>query len=171
MVQGLTALRNLDHRGAVGAEENTGDGAGILMQMPDRFLREVAEVELPPVGEYAAGMAFLPLAPAEADAVRTSIEGIAVEEGLRVLGWRDVPVNPDILGSMAREALPSFALLFVAAAGESRPRCANPASQREVPPPASNSTASPSVSASGPSTSSACTSRRCRRARSSTRAC
>ena len=79
VVQGLTALRNLDHRGAVGAEENTGDGAGILMQTPDRFLREVAGVELPPVGEYAAGMAFLPLAPAEADVARTKIEGIAAE--------------------------------------------------------------------------------------------
>ena len=117
VLQGLTALRNLDHRGAVGAEENTGDGAGILMQTPDRFLRGVAGVELPPVGAYAAGMAFLPLAPAEDRAARTKIEGIAAEEGLRVLGWRDVPVNPDILGSMAKEALPSFALLFVAASG------------------------------------------------------
>jgi glutamate synthase (NADPH/NADH) large chain len=120
VVKGLTALRNLEHRGAVGAEENTGDGAGILMQTPDTFLRDVAGVELPPVGEYAAGMAFLPLAPAEAEAARTKLEGIAAEEGLRVLGWRDVPVNPDILGSMSRAALPSFALLFVTAAGESR---------------------------------------------------
>jgi len=120
VLKGLTALRNLDHRGAVGAEENTGDGAGILMQTPDRFLREVAGVDLPPVGEYATGMAFLPLAPAEAEASRTKIEGFAAEEGLRVLGWRDVPVNPDILGSMAKDALPSFALLFVTAAGEAR---------------------------------------------------
>ena len=120
VVKGMTALRNLDHRGAVGAEENTGDGAGILMQTPDRFLREVAGVDLPPAGEYAAGMAFLPLAEAEAEAARTKLEGIAAEEGLRVLGWRDVPVNPDILGSMARDALPSFALLFVTAAGEKR---------------------------------------------------
>jgi glutamate synthase (NADPH/NADH) large chain len=118
VVKGLTALRNLDHRGAVGAEENTGDGAGILMQMPDTFLRGVAGIELPPVGEYAAGMAFLPLAPAEAEAARTKVEGIAAEEGLRVLGWREVPVNPDILGSMSRAALPSFALLFVTAADE-----------------------------------------------------
>jgi glutamate synthase (NADPH/NADH) large chain len=121
VVKGLTALRNLDHRGAVGAEENTGDGAGILMQTPDRFLRGIAAdegFELPPVGAYAAGMAFLPLAEAEAEAARDKIESIAGEEGLRVLGWREVPVNPDILGSMAREALPSFALLFVAAAGE-----------------------------------------------------
>jgi len=120
VLKGLTALRNLDHRGAVGAEENTGDGAGILMQTPDRFLRGVADFDLPPVGEYAAGMAFLPLAPTEAEAARTKLEGIAAEEGLRVLGWREVPVNPDILGSMAKDALPSFALLFVAAAGEPR---------------------------------------------------
>jgi glutamate synthase (NADPH/NADH) large chain len=118
VVKGLTALRNLDHRGAVGAEENTGDGAGILMQTPDRFLRDVAGVELPPVGEYAAGMAFLPLAPTEAEAARTKLEGIAAEEGLCVLGWREVPVNPDILGSMAKDALPSFALLFVTAADQ-----------------------------------------------------
>ncbi|HKY57719.1 MAG TPA: glutamate synthase large subunit [Aeromicrobium sp.] len=116
VVKGLTALRNLDHRGAVGAEENTGDGAGILLQTPDRFLREVAGVDLPPVGEYAAGMAFLPLDPAEAESARQKLEGIAAEEGLRVLGWREVPVNPDILGSMARQVLPSFALMFVAAA-------------------------------------------------------
>ena len=115
VVKGLTALRNLDHRGAVGAEENTGDGAGILMQIPDRFLREVAGVDLPPVGEYAAGMAFLPLASDEDAAARAKIEAFAAEEGLRVIGWRDVPVNPDILGSRAREALPSFALLFVTA--------------------------------------------------------
>jgi glutamate synthase (NADPH/NADH) large chain len=120
VLKGLTALRNLDHRGAVGAEENTGDGAGILMQIPDRFLREIAAAEidglvLPPVGSYAAGMAFLPADAAESVTARASVEAIAAEEGLRVLGWRDVPVTPDILGSMARAAMPSFALLFVEA--------------------------------------------------------
>jgi glutamate synthase (NADPH/NADH) large chain len=120
VLKGLTALRNLDHRGAVGAEENTGDGAGILMQIPDRFLREIATAEidglvLPPVGSYAAGMAFLPADAAESVTARASVEAIAAEEGLRVLGWRDVPVTPDILGSMARAAMPSFALLFVEA--------------------------------------------------------
>ena len=121
---GLTALRNLDHRGAVGGEPDTGDGAGMLMQVPDRFLRAVAQeaagVELPEAGAYAAGMAFLPVEADEAAQARADIEALAAEEGLEVLAWRDVPVNPDILGSMARGAMPSFALMFVAAAGEPR---------------------------------------------------
>ncbi|UUI67425.1 glutamate synthase large subunit [Aeromicrobium duanguangcaii] len=108
---GLTALRNLDHRGAVGGEPNTGDGAGILMQVPDRFLRGVAPVELPEAGRYAAGMAFLPRD--RADEAKAQVEAIAVEEGLEVLGWREVPVVPDILGSMAYAAMPAFELLFV----------------------------------------------------------
>ena len=123
--KGLTALRNLDHRGAVGAEENTGDGAGILLQTPDKFLRGIAAteidgLELPPVGSYAAGMAFLPADADDALAARARVEAMAAEEGLRVLGWRDVPVTPDILGSMARAAMPSFALLFVESAGDIR---------------------------------------------------
>ncbi|WP_286927958.1 MULTISPECIES: glutamate synthase large subunit [Aeromicrobium] len=112
MVQhGLTALRNLDHRGAVGGEPNTGDGAGILMQVPDRFLRGVAPVELPELGRYAAGMAFLPRD--RVTAAKADVEAIAAEEGLEVLGWRDVPVEPSILGSMAYAAMPAFQLFFV----------------------------------------------------------
>ncbi len=111
--KGLTALRNLDHRGAVGAEENTGDGAGILMQVPDRFLRGVADFDLPAAGEYAVGMAFLPQDAAEAQASRVAIEKIAAEEGLLVLGWREVPVEPSLLGSMALSVMPRFELLFV----------------------------------------------------------
>ena len=71
---GLTALLNLDHRGAVGAEENSGDGAGILTQIPDAFLRDVIHVELPAVGHYAVGIAFLPKDAAEADAAAAAIE-------------------------------------------------------------------------------------------------
>ena len=115
--QGLTALRNLDHRGAVGAEENTGDGAGMLMQVPDRFLREEAAAhgfELPALGSYAVGMAFLPLEESEAAEARRAIEQIAAEESLTVLGWRPVPFTPEILGSMSRSAMPSFELMFVA---------------------------------------------------------
>ncbi|MBA4608725.1 glutamate synthase large subunit [Aeromicrobium sp. Marseille-Q0843] len=112
MVQhGLTALRNLDHRGAVGGEPNTGDGAGILMQVPDRFLRGVAPVELPELGRYAAGMAFLPRD--RVTAAKADVEAIAAEEGLEVLGWRDVPVEPSILGSMAYAAMPAFQLFFI----------------------------------------------------------
>ncbi|MGJ9412055.1 glutamate synthase large subunit [Aeromicrobium sp. CF4.19] len=125
VAHGLTALRNLDHRGAVGGEPDTGDGAGILMQVPDRFLREVARdevggLELPAAGAYAVGMAFLPVEPDEAARSRSDIEQIAEQEGLTVLGWRDVPVNPDILGSMSRGAMPSFSLVFVTATDQER---------------------------------------------------
>src|SRR6185503_3108183 len=85
----LTALRNLEHRGATGADPMVGDGAGILTQVPDGFFREVVDFDLPVQGSYAAGTAFLPTDEAErADAV-ARIEAIAAEEGLRVLGWRD----------------------------------------------------------------------------------
>lgn len=113
----LTALRNLDHRGAVGAETNTGDGAGILTQVPDEFLRAVmAEqgVELPAKGAYAVGNAFLPVDETERAAAVARIEEIAVAEGLDVLGWRDVPVTADLVGQQARAAMPFFAQLFVA---------------------------------------------------------
>ncbi|MCW2829942.1 MAG: glutamate synthase large subunit, partial [Aeromicrobium sp.] len=118
VAKGLTALRNLDHRGAVGGEIDTGDGAGILIQIPDTFLRAVGGVELPALGSYAAGMAFLPIDAEAAEVARAAVEAMATEEGLEVLGWRDVPVNPDILGSMSRGAMPSFALMFLASAGK-----------------------------------------------------
>ena len=69
----MTALRNLDHRGATGADPDTGDGAGILTQMPDRFLRESAGLDLPPAGSYAVGLAFLPTDPQERSAVEAKI--------------------------------------------------------------------------------------------------
>src|SRR4051794_36243492 len=119
VVKGLTALRNLDHRGAVGGEPDSGDGAGILIQIPDAFLRAVGGVELPENGSYAVGMAFLPIDVDEAAVARKSFESLATEEGLEVLGWRDVPVNPDILGTMSRGAMPSFAFAFVAPADSS----------------------------------------------------
>ncbi|MFD4138001.1 glutamate synthase large subunit [Streptomyces sp. NPDC058572] len=113
--QALTVLRNLEHRGATGSEPDSGDGAGILMQVPDAFLREVTAFELPEAGSYAVGIAFLP---AEGDDATTAavsrIETIAGEEGLEVLGWREVPVTPDLLGSGARTTMPAFRQLFVA---------------------------------------------------------
>ncbi|MBM9460523.1 glutamate synthase large subunit [Nocardioides sp. zg-536] len=118
VVKALTALRNLDHRGAAGAEPNSGDGAGILLQVPDAFLRAVAADEgitLPAAGTYAVGTAFLPGDVDEVAKTRHRIEEIAVEEGLTVLGWRDVPVNPDILGTMALSVMPMFSQLFVQA--------------------------------------------------------
>ncbi len=119
VLQGLTALRNLDHRGAVGGDPDTGDGAGIMIQVPDAFLRGVSGVELPDAGTYAAGMAFLPTDEAEAAEARARFEEIATEEGLTVLGWRDVPIEPEVLGhGMSRAAMPAFVQVFVAASGE-----------------------------------------------------
>ena len=121
----LTALRNLDHRGATGADPLVGDGAGILTQVPDRFLRDVTGelgFELPSVGRYAVGAAFLPAdESARAEAV-CRIEAIAAEEGLRVIGWRDLPHTPDLVGRMAREVMPHFAQLFVADAAQEQPK-------------------------------------------------
>ncbi|MET9691074.1 glutamate synthase large subunit [Streptomyces sp. NPDC006514] len=111
--QALTVLRNLEHRGATGSEPDSGDGAGILSQVPDAFLREVAGFELPEAGGYAVGIAFLPGdGTAQAVAVE-QIEAIAAEENLTVLGWREVPVTPDLLGNGARATMPAFSQLFV----------------------------------------------------------
>lgn len=112
----LGSLRNLEHRGAIGSDAGTGDGAGILTQMPDEFLRGVAGFELPPLGEYAVGMAFLPTDAAARAQLQSDIESIAVAEHLVVLGWREVPVDPEELGKLARAAMPAFEQLFVAAA-------------------------------------------------------
>ena len=89
----MTALRNLDHRGATGADPATGDGAGILTQMPDRFLRESAGLDLPPRGQLRRRLAFLPTDPASRSWAVQQVEAIAAEEGLAILGWRDVPVG------------------------------------------------------------------------------
>ncbi|MFD5372215.1 glutamate synthase large subunit [Streptomyces sp. NPDC127103] len=110
--QALTVLRNLEHRGATGSEPDSGDGAGILLQVPDAFLREVAGFELPEAGAYAVGIAFLP--EDGTDETAAKIEAIAAEEGLNVLGWRDVPVAPELLGASARATMPVFRQLFVA---------------------------------------------------------
>ncbi len=111
--QGLTALRNLEHRGASGSDPETGDGAGILTQVPDAFLRAVlAErgVELPEPGLYAVGTAFLPQDEAEAEQARAALSAIAAEEGLRTLAWRELPTDPDGagVGRTARSVMPSF---------------------------------------------------------------
>ncbi len=111
---GLTALRNLDHRGAVGAEVNSGDGAGILTQVPDAFLRAEIPVELPPAGHYAVGLAFLPAGPGEADAAAGTIESLAAQEGLDVIAWRDVPVVASLVGPTAASCMPVFRQLVVA---------------------------------------------------------
>ncbi|GAA2865522.1 glutamate synthase large subunit [Paenarthrobacter ilicis] len=112
----LTALRNLEHRGAVGADEGTGDGAGLLMQVPDEFFRAVTEFELPAPGQYVVGTAFLPAESREADNAKAGIEALAADEGLTVLGWREVPVVADLVGAMARACMPYFSQPFFASA-------------------------------------------------------
>ena len=115
VTQALDALRHLEHRGAIGSDAGTGDGAGIITQIPDAFLRAVVGFDLPPMGRYAVGMAFLPTDKTERDEQKAAIERIADEESLRVLGWRDVPTDPAHLGALAREAAPVFEQLFVEA--------------------------------------------------------
>jgi glutamate synthase (NADPH/NADH) large chain len=112
----LTALRNLEHRGASGSEADSGDGAGILTQVPDALLREVSGLVLPVRGAYAVGMAFLPDDDALAAEAVAEVERIATEEGLKVLGWRDVPTAPQLVGATARAVMPRFKHLFVTAA-------------------------------------------------------
>jgi glutamate synthase (NADPH/NADH) large chain len=109
----LTALRNLEHRGAIGSDAGTGDGAGILTQMPDAFLRAVVDFDLPAVGEYAAGMIFLPRDDERRAAEKAGIEKIAESENLVLLGWRDVPTADENLGKLAYDARPVFEQLFV----------------------------------------------------------
>ncbi|ABM08504.1 glutamate synthase large subunit [Paenarthrobacter aurescens] len=112
----LTALRNLEHRGAVGADEGTGDGAGLLMQVPDEFFRAVTDFELPAPGQYVVGTAFLPAESREAETAKAGIEALAADEGLTVLGWREVPVVADLVGAMARACMPYFSQPFFASA-------------------------------------------------------
>jgi glutamate synthase (NADPH) large chain len=118
VAKALTVLRNVEHRGAKGADPETGDGAGITTQMPDEFLRAVAGFELPAAGHYAAGLAFFPSA-ADSAELKATVSRIAAEEGLVVLGWRAVPHDPAHCGEGARAVLPGLAQLFVAGeAGE-----------------------------------------------------
>ena len=112
----ITALLNLEHRGAQGAEPHTGDGAGILLQVPDQFLRAVVDFDLPDYGRYATGIAFLPQSSKDAAAACEAVEKIAEAEGLEVLGWRDVPTDESSLGALARDAMPTFRQVFVAGA-------------------------------------------------------
>jgi len=112
----ITALLNLEHRGAAGAEPHSGDGAGILIQIPDQFLRAVVDFDLPPAGSYATGMAFLPQSSKDAAAACAAVEKIVEAEGLEVLGWRSVPTDDSSLGALSRDAMPTFRQLFIAGA-------------------------------------------------------
>ncbi|MDN5804456.1 MAG: glutamate synthase subunit alpha, partial [Microlunatus sp.] len=114
VARGLEALRNLDHRGATGSDPRTGDGAGILLQVPDAFLRAETAFELPAPGAYAVGTAFLPQSETAAASARERIEAIAAQESLDVLGWRVVPADDTSLSDLTRSNMPRFEQLMLA---------------------------------------------------------
>src|ERR1700691_2608630 len=117
--QALTVLANLEHRGAKGADPQTGDGAGILTQIPDDFFRAVCDFELPAPGHYAAGLVFLPSG-RDLTGAFVAIEAIAEAEGLVIIGRRDVPHDSSACGTGARAILPHILQFFVqSASGES----------------------------------------------------
>jgi glutamate synthase (NADPH/NADH) large chain len=114
--QGLTVLRNLTHRGAVGWDPKLSDGSGLLIQIPDRFFREVMArqgVKLPPAGQYGVGMVFLPRDPASRIACEYEIERAIKDEGQVLLGWRDVPVDNADLAEPARNLEPVIRQVFI----------------------------------------------------------
>jgi len=114
--QGLTVLRNLTHRGAVGWDPKLSDGAGILIQIPDRLLREEMNkqgVQLPPLGQYGVGMVFLPRDPASRQACEYEIERAVKDEGQTLLGWRDVPVDNADLAEPAKKLEPTIRQVFI----------------------------------------------------------
>ncbi len=113
VAKALTALVNLDHRGASGAEINSGDGAGILTQVPDEFFRAVVDFELPNFDSYAMGMAFFPTDTQAREVAKRNIEQIADQEGLIILGWRIVPIDASEVGPTATSVMPHFEQLFV----------------------------------------------------------
>ncbi|MDX2229485.1 MAG: glutamate synthase large subunit [Leptolyngbyaceae cyanobacterium bins.349] len=114
--QGLTILLNIDHRGAVGAEINTGDGAGILLQMPHTFLKKVMaaqNITLPEPGQYGVGMVYASPDPTQRAAGRQVFEQIVTEEGQQVIGWRDVPTDNSTLGNTAKSSEPFMQQVFI----------------------------------------------------------
>src|SRR5271155_3134022 len=119
ILKGLEILINLSHRGACGCDPETGDGAGILIQIPHKFFaRECADLgfTLPPPGEYGVGMVFQPVEPSHRLMAEGILERIAREEGLSVLGWRDTPVNVDAIGRVARASQPYIEQVFIGGA-------------------------------------------------------
>ena len=110
---GLEALRNLEHRGASGSEPDSGDGAGILIQIPDEFFKATVDFKLPENGFYAAGIVFLPQEEKEYKAAKERISDVAKKENVTILGWRTVPTNPAELGKTAQSVMPRFEMIFV----------------------------------------------------------
>jgi glutamate synthase (NADPH) large chain len=116
VLDGLTVLKNLVHRGAVGGDLATGDGAGMLVQIPHRFFTKENDrlrFSLPEAGAYGVGMLFLPHDRQKRNIAESMVESAVLAEGGKTLGWRDVPVHPECLGEMARASLPGFAQVFL----------------------------------------------------------
>ena len=116
--QALEVLVNLGHRGASGADPMTGDGAGITIQMPDAFMRKISTqegIKLPNEGRYAVAMCFLPNDDHLNAVVRAELEKRSKDNGMAILGWREVPVDPNVIGLSARSIMPKIAQLFVSA--------------------------------------------------------
>jgi glutamate synthase (NADPH/NADH) large chain/glutamate synthase (ferredoxin) len=124
VTRAITALENLEHRGASGADPLTGDGAGILMQMPDELLRALVDFELPEVGAYGVMMCFLPTHAPMREEIEGLLEQSVRDEGQRMLGWRDVPVCPEHTGATAASSRPVIRQLFVGAGSISDDRAA-----------------------------------------------
>lgn len=166
VTDGLIALEHLEHRGAAGAEPNSGDGAGILIQLPVELLREVVDFDLPAphadgTNTFAAGICYLPQDPSARDEACAAIAAIAAEEGLEILGWRELPVDP----RAPRSVRPRSAVCPTWRSCSSRHR-----NTTASVPAASISTAGCTPCASVPSAAT-CTSRRCPAAPWSTRVC
>ncbi|MGE3488710.1 MAG: glutamate synthase large subunit [Vicinamibacterales bacterium] len=129
--QALDLLINLEHRGACGSDPDTGDGAGILVQMPDTFLRKTVQFLLPSAGAYGAGLVFLPHDHKAQARLRALVHHIAVEEGLAVLGWRPVPTDLARIGKSAAAVAPVFEQVFVCSA-DTGPRTRGPVFERQL---------------------------------------
>ncbi|MFA5159426.1 MAG: glutamate synthase large subunit [Candidatus Omnitrophota bacterium] len=110
---GVQILKNLVHRGAVGGDLKTGDGAGMILQIPHKFFSKVLKFPLPAEGKYGAGMLFLPQQAKDCERAKKMIAAWTAREGGKILGWREVPIHPDCLGEMAREVMPSIWQVFV----------------------------------------------------------
>ncbi|HLF18947.1 MAG TPA: glutamate synthase large subunit [Candidatus Omnitrophota bacterium] len=113
---GITILENLSHRGACGCDPETGDGAGLLIQMPDQFFRKECaklHIKLPPLGDYGVGIVFLPPKIEDRNVIEAWTEHIIYEEGQKLLGWRDVPHDPTKIGKVAASVKPTFKQLII----------------------------------------------------------
>ena len=123
----ITILERLTHRGGCGCDNTTGDGAGIILQIPDLFFQEKAQsmgFDLPPSGRYGVGQLFLPQDKEEAKICKEIVTEVVREEGQEIIGWREVPVIPDVLGEIARDTMPQFWQVFIKRGAEIKSRSA-----------------------------------------------